>query len=298
MFAHMLTISQSITAFWDQVNFTKKLDPEYHYTCINEGADVVANGIVATTQDLIVAFLPTLLCWKLQIPIRQKIALYAIFAVSYSTVALGAMRTWTTYRIYFETYDVTWHANDTFVFSMLELHVGAMCANAPSLKVFFKHILSSERLSKLISSRSSKSRSNGSRAQRSNNPSHTGISKTSAWIPIGFCKSQHSHGTSGYLSESNTNITTDEHGGIVKIDSQAKSKFYDRDYDSKSKQRGPEPEYMDTIMTGNHDIELGIMRSESREDRTNEIQALPPILQPASRSWLRTIRSLSPSPKR
>jgi hypothetical protein len=145
----------SITAFWEQVDILKKFDPGYHYTCINEGADVVANGIVATVQDLVVASLPTLLCWKLQLPVRQKVALYAIFAISYSTVALGALRTWTTYRIYFQTYDVTWHANDTFFFSLLELHVGAMCANAPSLKVFFKHVLSSEKLSKLIGSRSS-----------------------------------------------------------------------------------------------------------------------------------------------
>jgi hypothetical protein len=120
-------ITSSITAFWEQVDILKKLDPGYQYTCINEGADVVANGIVATVQDLIVAFLPTMLCWKLQLPVRQKVALYAIFAISYSTVALGALRTWTTYRIYFQTYDVTWHANDTFFFSLLELHVGAMC---------------------------------------------------------------------------------------------------------------------------------------------------------------------------
>lgn len=273
----------------------KKFDPGYHYTCINEGADVVANGIIATVLDLVVAFLPTLLCWKLQLPIRQKVALYAIFAISYSTVALGALRTWTTYRIYFQTYDVTWHANDTFLFSLLELHVGAMCANAPSLKVFFKHVLSSEKLSKLISSRSSKSRSHGSRNQHSNDPSQTGVSKTSAWIPIGFWRSHRSHGTSGYLSEANTTVKTDEHGGIVKIDSHAQSNLYHGNYDIKY----GEPEYMDTVMpwSGRHDVELGAMRPDSREQRRSEIQALPQVPQPSTPTWLKPLSSRSSTPR-
>lgn len=246
-------------------------------------------------QDLVVAFLPTLLCWKLQLPIRQKIALYTIFAISYSTVVLGALRTWTTWRIYFQTYDVTWHANDTFFFSMLELHVGAMCANAPCMKVFFKHVLASERLSKFISSRSSKSRSHGSKGQRSKDPSHSGGSKTSAWIPIGFWRSQHSHGASGYLSEANTQVTTDEHGGIVKIDSHAQSRFYDGDYDTKS----GEPEYMDTVLpwAGPHDLELGDMRSSRQEQTDTEIQALPQVPQPATPNWLKPLSSRLSTPK-
>lgn len=97
---------QPIAAFWEQVDLVKVAEG-YDYKCINEGADVVAHGIISTVQDLVVAFLPTLLCWNLQMPVRQKIALYCIFALGYTSVAIGAMRTYTGYRIFFQTYDIT-----------------------------------------------------------------------------------------------------------------------------------------------------------------------------------------------
>jgi hypothetical protein len=293
-----------LEAFWEQVNFTKKLRPEgYQYSCINEGADVVANGIAATAQDFIVAFLPTLLCWKLQMPIRQKLALYGVFAIGYTTVAIGAVRTYTTWRIYFESYDVTWIAHDTFLTSLLEMHIGAMCANAPALKVFFKQILTSERLTKLISSRGSKSRSNGSRNQGDSNPRTTGsagVSKTSAWVPIGIWKSTHMHSTSDALSD--LDVMIDKHGDIYQLDTLPRNSPLDSKF---------EAEFSDTVMPTpfrSYDLEMGAVRSEQRDSRIDGLQALPPVLAaPAERrqcsnretssypqSWLRKDRSLSP----
>lgn len=95
-----IVMCNPVSAYWDQVDFRVRFGPKkYDFTCINEGADVVANGVASTVTDFIVAILPTILCWKLQIPMRQKIALYSIFAVSYSTVALGSMRVYTSYHI-------------------------------------------------------------------------------------------------------------------------------------------------------------------------------------------------------
>jgi hypothetical protein len=294
-----------LAAFWEQVDFSKTLRPEgYHYSCINEGADVVANGIAATAQDFIVAFLPTLLCWKLQMPIRQKLALYGIFAISYTTVAIGAVRTYTTWRIYFESYDVTWIAYDTFLASLLEMHIGAMCANAPALKVFFKQILNSQRLTRLVNSRSSKSRSNGSRNQASftprENSTRGGVSKTPGWVPIGLWKTSQSQSTSDGVSD--LDVMIDKHGDIYELDGPP------RDRDAKHA-----PEFSDTVMPtpfrGRHDVEMGAVRFEQRDSRINGLQALPPVLAaPAERrkysnretylypqSWLRRARSVSPA---
>ncbi|KAJ4311420.1 hypothetical protein N0V94_007958 [Neodidymelliopsis sp. IMI 364377] len=155
-----------ISAFWDQVNFAK-LARGYEWTCINEGADVVAHGIISTVQDLVVAFLPAILCWNLQMPLRQKIALYSIFALGYTSVAVGAMRTYQGYRLFFTTYDVTWAASDIWLWSLLELHIGSMCANAPALKIFFEKVLKVERLTSWTRSRS-RSHSSAVRKQNSN----------------------------------------------------------------------------------------------------------------------------------
>jgi len=299
----LILTCKPIEAYWLQVKLSNVLNKQgYPHECINEGADIVANGIVSTVQDFIVAFLPSLLCWNLQMPIRQKFALYGIFAIGYSTVVIGALRSYATYRIYFETYDVTWNANDCFLYAILELHIGAMCANAPALKVFFKQMLSPERITKIIS-RSSKSRSNGSSKQfssakreRSNTATGQGpsalVSKSSAWIPIMFLRSSHSTKSSGYISESNTNITTDEHGGIIKMDTFGRSKSQHRESDSLSDPSAPE--YKDMILSPlSHgpDVEMGLMRDSDMSD----LSALPPIhAPPPSPMWLKPIRSFSP----
>jgi hypothetical protein len=46
---------------------------------------------------------------------QQKTALYFVFAVSYLAVALGAMRTYSSYRLFFKTYDITWVAGDIWL---------------------------------------------------------------------------------------------------------------------------------------------------------------------------------------
>ncbi|KAF2871683.1 hypothetical protein BDV95DRAFT_457021, partial [Massariosphaeria phaeospora] len=129
---------QPISAFWEQVDWEKRTHG-YKFSCFNEGADVTAAGIISAIQDLITAVLPTFLYWNLQVPLRQKIALFGIFAFGYVGVAIGAARAYLCWYAFFGTYDVTWAAWDTSLFTLLELHIGTTCANAPALKVFFKH---------------------------------------------------------------------------------------------------------------------------------------------------------------
>ncbi|KAF2008119.1 hypothetical protein P154DRAFT_419755, partial [Amniculicola lignicola CBS 123094] len=127
-----------ISAFWNQVDLNLRIKG-YKFKCFNEGADVFAAGIISTVQDLLTALLPTFLYWNLQIPRRQKIALFGVFAIGYGVVALGCLRSYYGWIVFFQTYDVTWYGWDNTLWTMLELHVGVMCANAPALKVFFKH---------------------------------------------------------------------------------------------------------------------------------------------------------------
>jgi hypothetical protein len=46
---------------------------------------------------------------------RQKVGLYCVFTISYAVVAMGALRTYSSYRLFFETYDVTWAACDVWL---------------------------------------------------------------------------------------------------------------------------------------------------------------------------------------
>lgn len=200
-----------ISAFWDQVDVVKVLQ-EYRYTCFNEGADVLAASIISAVQDLATAVLPTFLYWKLQLPIRQKLALFGIFAIGYGVVAVGTIRLYFSWRVFFDTYDETWIGWDNWLWSMLELHIGAMCANAPALKVFFKHFLQIENITRRTKSRSHQ---NGSKPNSQQNTTSSKSSKNSTTFEkLNFWKHSRRHSKNGYISEPHTDVSVDIHGGV------------------------------------------------------------------------------------
>lgn len=200
---------QPISAFWDQVNSAKVLKG-YKYHCFNEGADVVAASVISTVQDFITALLPTFLYWNLRIPVRQKIALFGIFAIGYGVAALGILRAYYSWQTFFETYDVTWVTWDLFVVTLLELHVGCFCANAPTFKVFFKHFFHDKLTSSAKQSAASEQKNQLSGTQSSKSSASLLKEKVSSF----FTKSSSTHSSCGYLSEPHTNISVDEHGGV------------------------------------------------------------------------------------
>jgi hypothetical protein len=243
---------QPISAFWDQADIVKILNG-YQFHCFNEGVDVLVATVISAVQDLLAAVLPTFLYWNLRIPVRQQLALFGIFAIGYGAVALGVLRAYYSYRIFFATYDVTWETWSAWEMTLLELHVGAMCANAPALKVFCKEYLKLERLGGSWSKWSSKaSRSQGSTGKGPAVSSRTGT------IMVALCR-----GTSamfsrnnGYLSEPHTNVSVDSQGGLqrqknVHFLQKGGSTLDSSMYDS-----------MDT-MNGHYDVEMAEYKARS-----------------------------------
>jgi hypothetical protein len=175
----------------------------YKFHCFDEGADLLAASIISASQDLLTAVLPTFLYWNLQIPTQQKVALFSIFAIGYGVVALGGLRTYYTWRTFYDTYDLTWSSHDIFVTSLLELHVGAFCANAPTLKAFFKHFFYGK-----LSSVSLPNSSKGAHSRSRSTTSNTSMLKKVASVLRSV------RGMNGYISESHSSVSVDEHGGV------------------------------------------------------------------------------------
>ncbi|KAF2024511.1 hypothetical protein EK21DRAFT_78572 [Setomelanomma holmii] len=198
-----------ISAFWDQVDINKRLKG-YKYHCFDEGADVFAASLISAAQDLVTAILSTFLYWKLQMPLRQKFALFGIFSIGYGVVAVGALRAYYSWRTFYDTYDVTWSTWDLMLTTMLELHVGAFCANAPSLKVFFKHFFHD----KIASFSRSKTPSD---SKGSKDTAHLGAkgSKTTTHVFGKFVSLLNtSQSKSGYISEPHHSVSVDAQGGV------------------------------------------------------------------------------------
>lgn len=198
---------QPVSAFWDQVNINLRLQG-YKFHCFDEGADLLAASIISAAQDLLTAILPTFLYWNLQISKRQKIALFGIFAIGYGVVALGVLRAYFSWRIFYATYDITWATHDSFVVTMLELHVGAFCANAPTLKVFFKHFFQETLSSFSKSKSSSKVNTNSANSHAKSTSSNSSVLHKIA----SMFGSQ--RGNNGYIAEPHASVSVDQHGGV------------------------------------------------------------------------------------
>lgn len=189
---------QPISAFWDQSDIFK-VASGYKYKCFNEGVDVFCACIISTAQDLLTAILPTFLYWNLQIPVRQKIALFCIFAIGYGVVAVGTLRSYYSWQIFFETYDVTWYTWHIWNWTLLEVHVGAMCANAPALKMFFRQFL---RIKTSSSGPGSESKSHTKSSDTRSSSKLPGSSfSASKYSKVSMWKSNQQYRQYGHISE-------------------------------------------------------------------------------------------------
>jgi hypothetical protein len=187
------------TAFWDQYDLTRSI--KFHCR-VDEGADLISASIISAVQDAIAAFLPTILYWNLRIPQRQKGALGAIFALGYIVCIVAAVRTYYVWRIFNSlSYDSTWEAWPAWLLCLLEVHLGAICASSPALKVFLAHYF------KVAASKIG--------------PSDTGSMTIVVWIKVSMSRSTASKQSgSGYFREAHTR---DGSGGIVLESQKAKT---------------------------------------------------------------------------
>lgn len=236
---------QPISAFWDQSDIIK-VAMGYKYKCFNEGADVFAAAVISSAQDLLTAILPTFLYWNLQIPVRQKIALFGIFAIGYGVVAMGAVRSYYSWQIFFETYDVTWVTWQSFTWSLLEIHIGAICANAPALKVFFRTVLRIKSSSAGSGSNSKNSDSkNFSKKPGNSSSSRSTYSKVSVW------RSNQQYRQYGHISEPVTELM----GSHEDVSTREKV----QDVEPSTSKRSS----LGAEVPNSDDIELGIFRNPS-----------------------------------
>ncbi|KAF2816597.1 uncharacterized protein BDZ99DRAFT_515181 [Mytilinidion resinicola] len=131
-----------VNAFWNQFDFSPGGWPETHkFHCHPEYKSLFAGASISMVQDIMAAVLPIMLLWNLQLPRRQKLAIYGIFALGLVTTICGAMRIYYLHWVYFETYDISWECLPGWLWSCLEADLAVICASAPALKVFFRRYL-------------------------------------------------------------------------------------------------------------------------------------------------------------
>jgi hypothetical protein len=245
-----------LSAYWEQSDVIKIIQGvEFH--CNDEGAAMAAAGVTSTVQDVITALLPNFIYWKARIPFRQKAALMAIFATAYGVAAFGALRVHATWVLFYETYDVSWQLWEIWNWTLLELHIGVICANAPALKVFVKRYLNTKSIvsnrqarssqakspqAKSSQAKSSQTKSSQAESQASSNPSGKSRAKLAIW--------KNSFANHGYYSQP-TQLSVNELGG-VHISEESEEDASDPQHTARDSNRS-ERHY------ANDDVELGIL---------------------------------------
>lgn len=102
--------------------------------CMNKDAMYHANAGFNIFTDLLVAALPVRALWKLQIPMRQKVALIMILTLGWFVVIISALRLHFLILVAKHPKDQTWYSGPAAYWSALEVNLAIVCACAPALK--------------------------------------------------------------------------------------------------------------------------------------------------------------------
>ncbi|KAI0526294.1 hypothetical protein F5B22DRAFT_641443 [Xylaria bambusicola] len=106
--------------------------------CINEEAHIFSAGIINTVTDFAVVLLPIRTAMRIQLSPRQRVIVASLFGIGLVASAAGIARTVFTWLLLNASdYDETWRSWYVWLTSLIELHLGIICASAPATKPFF-----------------------------------------------------------------------------------------------------------------------------------------------------------------
>ncbi len=142
----LLLICQPVEAYWNA--FSRSWAATHNFHCAKEGASIPAAVGLSVLGNFYSTLLPLFLIFGLPLPLRQKLALYSLFALGFLACALGIVRVVLMNQLLNESFDYTWVVWEIWIWSVAELYVAMFAASAPALKPFFGRFLV-DRLSSL-----------------------------------------------------------------------------------------------------------------------------------------------------
>ena len=126
-------------AYW--LAFNLQWTTTHKFTCVDEHVALPMSAGLSVLGNFYSTLIPCVLILRLNLPRRQKLALYSLFLLGFLVVAAGVVRA--IYINYFinETYDSTWLLWKLWLWTLVELYTSIAAASAPALKPFFSRYL-------------------------------------------------------------------------------------------------------------------------------------------------------------
>lgn len=162
-------------AYW--LAFNLQWAATHKFTCVDEHISLPMSAGLSTFGDFYSTLIPCALVLSLNLPRRQKLALYSLFLLGFLVVAAGLVRTIYINYLINETYDNTWFLWKFWLWTLVELYASIAAASAPALKPFFRRYLmdpiTSGRRNSYSYSRDGQNPPNGGRKELGSNFSST-----------------------------------------------------------------------------------------------------------------------------
>ncbi|KAL9620665.1 MAG: hypothetical protein Q9160_004801 [Pyrenula sp. 1 TL-2023] len=127
--------------------------------CVNFGVLDRFYGAMNVLTDFAIAILPLRTIWRLRMDRREKIGVSLVFLIGIIAFAVALVR-WILTCVDHISHDRTYLAGMTFLWSILEVNTGLMCACCLPLKPLLKHVRTRPIFVRATSSFSRKSDSN------------------------------------------------------------------------------------------------------------------------------------------
>jgi len=71
---------------------------------------------------------------RLNLPLSHKIGVTILIALGYIVTIAGAVRSYYTYVVTFNTFDITWYSHYAYVASTVENDLAVICASLPVIR--------------------------------------------------------------------------------------------------------------------------------------------------------------------
>jgi hypothetical protein len=86
----------------------------------------IVGGIVKIVVDLLITTLPIPLILRMNMPRRQRYLVALLLALGYIVTAAGAIRTYFTWKAFYDTNDATWCQYAAFIAAAIENNVAVV----------------------------------------------------------------------------------------------------------------------------------------------------------------------------
>lgn len=132
----LLLICQPTDSYWN--SFTPNWAATHKFHCADQSVSIPSAVGLSVLGDFYTTSLPLLLIFRLKLPLKQKLALYSLFALGYLACICGVIKLLLLNKLLNESFDFTWLLWEMWIWSVLELYLAIFAASAPALKPFLQ----------------------------------------------------------------------------------------------------------------------------------------------------------------